>query len=164
MHCVPVVSLPVRSPGASCGHRAAALPLAPHQPPLMCSARHINSSCPQCRGQTRCSRPASLATICEFPCKPRAVRRVLLSGRARRRTPSTAARGPCTLVCGALKSPCALWPCAGVLKTLGASYADAAQAERQSGQGVMPCEDALPLLQSMLDRSDEAPYAQWCAI
>ncbi len=96
--------------------------------------------------------------------KPRAVRRVLLSGRARRRTPSTAARGPCTLVCGALKSPCALWPCAGVLKTLGASYADAAQAERQSGQGVMPRENALPLLKSMLDRSDEVLCAEWCAI
>ena len=63
-----------------------------------------------------------------------------------------------------LKSPCALWPCAGVLKTLGASYADAAQAERQSGQCVMPREDALPLLQSMLERSDDALYAEWCAI
>ncbi len=100
----------------------------------------------------------------QLPGKPRAVRRVLLSGRARRRTPSTADRGPCTLVCGALKSTCALWPCAGVLKTLGASYADAAQAKRQSGQSVMPREDALPLLQSMLDRSDEPLYAQWCAI
>ena len=34
MHCVPVVSLPVRSPGDSCGHRAAALPWAPLQPPF----------------------------------------------------------------------------------------------------------------------------------
>ena len=162
MHCVPVLSLPVRSPGAPCGHRAAALPWAPHQPPLMCRARRTNASCPPCRGQTRCSRPASLATVCSSPVSH--VPCVGLSGRARRRTPSTAARGPCTLGCGALKSPCALWPCAGVLKTLGASYADAAQAERQSGQGVMPCEDALPLLQSMLERSDDALYAEWCAI
>ena len=64
----------------------------------------------------------------------------------------------------ALKSTRALWPCADVLKTLGVSYADAAQAERQSGQGVMPRENALPLLKSMLDRSDDALYAEWCAI
>ena len=100
----------------------------------------------------------------QLPGKPRAVRRVLLSGRARRRTPCTAASGQCTLVCGALKSMRALWPCAEMLKTLGVSYADAAHSKRQSGQSVMPRKDALPLLQSMLDRSDEALYAEWCAI
>jgi hypothetical protein len=60
---------------------------------------------------------------------------------------------------------CALWPpCAGVLKTLGASYADAARAERQPDAAVMPHDDALPLLSSMLSRSDETLYVQWCAI
>ena len=164
MHCVPVLSLPVRSPGAPCGHRAAALPWAPLQPPFDVQGTQYQLILSAVPWTDSLLPPSVPGDRLQLSGKPRAVRRVLLSGRASRRTPSTAARGPCTLGCGALKSPCALWPCAGVLKTLGASYADAAQAERQSGQCVMPREDALPLLQSMLERSDDALYAEWCAI
>lgn len=96
-----------------------------------------------------------------LPGKPRAVRRVLPShaihccsrarcSRLRRRTEIH------------VRADMAVW--AGVLKTLGLSYADAARAERQPDAAVMPHDDALPLLSSMRSRSDEKPYVKWCAI